>query len=216
MLLVLLGPPGCGKGTQAERISEEYGPARISTGDMLREEVSLGTELGNDVKDIVERGELVPDGTILEMIRSRLEEEDASSGYIMDGFPRTLGQAEEFDLLMKEKGSEIDAVMAFEIGDDTIVKRLSSRRVCPECGAVYNLLTVPPGKDGICDTCGGALVLRDDDREETIRERLRVYRMQTRPLKEYYANAGLLCGIDADGTAGEVYERVKSIIGRLA
>ncbi len=178
--------------------------------------MSLGTELGKKVKDIMERGELVPDGTILEIIQKRLEKEESSSGYIMDGFPRTVAQAQEFDLLLKEKGSEIDAVLAFEIEDDVIVKRLSARRVCLKCGAVYNLLTVPPRKDGICDSCGGALVLRDDDREETIRERLRVYRRQTKPVKEYYAKAGLLCEIDADGTVGEVYEKVKSVIRRLA
>jgi len=164
----------------------------------------------------MERGELVPDGTILEIIQKRLEKEESSSGYIMDGFPRTVAQAQEFDLLLKEKGSEIDAVLAFEIEDDVIVKRLSARRVCLKCGAVYNLLTVPPRKDGICDSCGGALVLRDDDREETIRERLRVYRRQTKPVKEYYAKAGLLREIDADGTVGEVYEKVKSVIRRLA
>lgn len=216
MRLVLLGPPGCGKGTQAEKISEEYGPARISTGDMLREEVSLGTELGNKVKDVMEKGELVPDRTILEIIQNRLGKENVSSGYILDGFPRTEAQAQEFDLLLKEKDSDLDAVIAFEIEDDVIVKRLSARRVCPKCGAVYNLITAPPSKDGVCDTCGEALVLRDDDREETIRERLRVYRMQTKPLKEYYADAGLLREIDADGTVNEVFERVKSVIERLA
>lgn len=216
MRLVLLGPPGCGKGTQADKISEEYGPARISTGDMLREEVGLGTELGNKVKDIMERGELVPDRTILKIIQNRLEKDDASSGYIMDGFPRTVAQAREFDLLLKGKGAQIDTVIAFEIEDDVIVKRLSARRICGKCGAVYNLLTAPPAKDGICDSCGAALVQRDDDREETVRERLRVYRRQTKPLEEYYAKAGLLHEIDAGGTADEVFERVKLVVGRLA
>ncbi|MFQ5906531.1 MAG: adenylate kinase [bacterium] len=213
MRLILLGPPGSGKGTQAEKLSEEYGLARVSTGDILREEVNLGTELGKKVKGIMELGELVPDKTILELIRGRLDRNHASSGYILDGFPRTVAQAKALDALLEERGTRVDAVVALDVDDGVIVKRLSNRRSCPKCGAVYNLLTAAPSRDGICDSCGGALVFRDDDSEETVRERLRVYRSQTEPLKEYYAKACLLHEVDGEGTIEQVYERVKSSIG---
>jgi len=213
--LILLGPPGSGKGTQSERLSDEYRLARISTGDMLREEVSLGTELGKEVKGIMELGKLVPDEIILELIRSRLDRDEASSGHILDGFPRSVAQARALDAVLEEKGTRVDAAIALEVDDEVIVKRLSGRRSCPVCGAVYNLLTAPPNTVGICDLCGEALILRDDDREETVRERLRVYRSETEPLKEYYAKTGLLQEIDGEGAVDEVYERVKSAIERL-
>lgn len=215
MRLILLGPPGSGKGTQSERLSDEYRLARISTGDMLREEVSLGTELGKEVKGIMELGKLVPDEIILELIRSRLDRDEASSGHILDGFPRSVAQARALDAVLEEKGTRVDAAIALEVDDEVIVKRLSGRRSCPVCGAVYNLLTAPPNTVGICDLCGEALILRDDDREETVRERLRVYRSETEPLKEYYAKTGLLQEIDGEGAVDEVYERVKSAIERL-
>jgi adenylate kinase len=214
--LVLLGPPGCGKGTQAEKLFEEFKPVRISTGDMLRNEVGRNTDLGKKAKALMDRGELVPDETIVALIRKRLKEKDASAGYILDGFPRTVAQAQMLDLLLKERRERLDGVIAFELKDEVIVDRLSARRSCPKCCSVYNLLTLPPGKTGVCDSCGTALVLRDDDKEETIRERLRVYRRQTEPLKEYYRKSGLLQEVDADGTANQVYERVRLAIGRSA
>ncbi len=215
MRLVLLGPPGCGKGTQAERLSREYGLARISTGDMLREEANLKSDLGRRVKGIMDAGRLVPDGVVLELVQKRTKAKDAAEGYVLDGFPRTLAQAEALALLLSGEKAGLDAVISLEIDDDAIVRRLSHRRTCSVCGELYNILSAPPEKDGICDSCGGALVQRDDDREETIRERLRVYRSETAPLKDYYSRAGLLHEVDGEGTVDKVYDDMRSIVAGL-
>jgi adenylate kinase len=213
--LVLLGPPGCGKGTQAERLSLEYGLARISTGDMLRDEVKLGSELGRRVKAVMDEGRLVPDGVVLELVQKRITAQGLVAGYILDGFPRTLPQAEALTLLLSGEEADLDAVISLEIEDDAIVRRLSHRRTCSACGKLYNILTAPPAKDGICDSCGGSLMQRDDDREETIRERLGVYRSETTPLKDFYSKAGLLHEVNGDRTVDQVYDDVRSIVAGL-
>jgi adenylate kinase len=211
--LVLLGPPGCGKGTQAEKLSAEYGLARISTGDMLREEVNAGSELGKKVEVIMEAGELVPDSVVLNLVGTRLK--SASRGYVLDGFPRTVEQARLLDRLLENTKGGLDLVIALKIDDGSIVRRLRDRRSCPNCGAVYNLATAPPGVQAVCDSCGGDLVQREDDREETIRERLEVYRRRTEPLKSYYAEKSILRMVDGRGRVDQVYARIKTNIAGL-
>ena len=211
--LVLLGPPGSGKGTQAERLSSEFGLTRISTGDILRAEVTRGTELGMSVKGIMEAGDLVPDSVVLDLVSREME--STGSGYVLDGFPRTVAQAEGLDGSLENQNTKLDLVIALELEDQVIVDRLRHRRSCPTCGAVYNLIAARPRVDGVCDACGSALVQRDDDKEETIRDRLRVYRDETEPLKKYYAERGILKGVDGRGGVPEVYERVKSVVAGL-
>ena len=212
--LVLLGPPGCGKGTQAEKLSTEYGLARISTGDMLREEVNGGTELGRNARAIMEAGNLVPDTVVLDLVGRRLN--DAGAGYVLDGFPRTVVQARMLDRMLEDSDGGLDLVVAIELEDEVIVARLENRRVCPNCGTVYNLVAASPRIEGICDLCGAQLVQRDDDMEETIRERLRVYRERTEPLKTYYGEKSILREVDGRGRVEEVYGRVKATIAGLA
>ncbi|MCF7936239.1 MAG: adenylate kinase [Synergistales bacterium] len=199
MRLVFLGPPGAGKGTQAAVVTEHYRIAHISTGDILRSNVKSGTELGQKARQYMDAGELVPDELIVEMMRGRLTEEDCSEGFILDGFPRTVPQAEALDSLLEELGIALDAAILFDVSDQVVVERLSGRRVCKDCGAVYHVVMSPPEREGVCDRCGGTLIQRDDDREDVVRQRLDVYRRQTEPLVAYYRNRGLLREIDASG-----------------
>jgi adenylate kinase len=184
MRLILLGAPGVGKGTQGARLAEQHGLQRIATGDILREAVRTGTELGRKARQYMDAGELVPDDLILDLIREVLADTDA--GFILDGFPRTIQQAESLDDMLEEMGLELDAIVVLEAPDDVLVKRISGRRSCPACGAVYNIHFNPPAHPDQCDRCGGALVQRADDREETVLNRLRVYRRQTEPLIRFY------------------------------
>jgi len=195
--LVLLGPPGAGKGTLAQRLASEHGLLHLSTGDVLRDEVARATALGQRAKDYMDRGELVPDELILSMVKERVE---GRSGILFDGFPRTLAQAEGL-----EKIAPIDAVIFLEVDKDTAVKRLSARRICPKCGAVYNLVTQPPREDERCDRCGTKLIQRDDDKPEVIARRFEVYMRQSAPLARYYEEKGLLIRIDAGRSPEEVY-----------
>ena len=202
--LVLLGPPGSGKGTQAKELSARLRVPHISTGDMLREAVREGTELGLKAKAVMDRGELVPDELLTGLVRERLSKADCIGGFILDGFPRTLTQAETLDAVLREldKGS----VMALEIDvpDESIVSRLGDRRSCPSCGAVYNLVSSPPIKAGVCNSCDIELVLRDDDKPDTIRERLRVYHEKTAPLSGWFERRGALRRVQGTGSPSEV------------
>ncbi len=213
VILVMLGPPGAGKGTQAKTLAEILHVPQISTGDIFREHISNGTKLGEQVKSYTDRGELVPDDLVFEVVKSRLEEDDCSKGYILDGFPRTVKQAELLDSYLSSKGDSLTAVIDIDVPDEEIVKRLTGRRICKSCGAIYNIYFNPPKVEGVCDVCGGELYQREDDNEETVRNRLRVYREQTLPLVEYYEGKGILKKVDGRGDGREVLRRVKDALG---
>ncbi len=207
---VFLGPPGAGKGTQAEIIAKKHGLVKISTGDILREAVKNGTELGKLADGYMKRGELVPDEIMLGLIEEQLANID--KGFILDGFPRTVKQAEGLDELLQKKQLPLKAVILLDVPDEEIVKRLSARRVCPNCGAVYNLLYNPPKNDEICDVCGTKLVQRKDDNPETIKRRLDVYHKQTAPLIDYYRAKELLVKIDGTGKPEAITEAIEEVI----
>ncbi len=209
MNIILMGPPGAGKGTQAKILVEEYGLKHISTGDILREAVKKGTPLGIKAKEYMDKGELVPDDVMVGLIREVLPKDN----FILDGFPRTLPQAEALERMLKEEGIKIDAVIFFDVDDDVIVERLSGRRSCPSCGAVYHIKYNPPRNDEICDRCGTKLVQRDDDREEVVRKRLEVYRKQTEPLINYYREKGILRVVDGTKSVEDVKREIFSILG---
>ena len=215
MNLIFLGPPGAGKGTQAKMVSEKYGIPQISTGDMLREAVAKGTELGRKAKEYMDRGELVPDEVVIGIVRERLQQPDCDRGFILDGFPRTLAQAEALDEMLKEMGKKIDAVINIVVPEEDVVKRITFRRTCKNCGAVYHLIYNPPKEDNKCDKCGGELYQRDDDREETVRERYRVYRENTEPLIEYYRRKGVLYDVDGTKDIEGVWEQIDAILGNI-
>jgi len=202
--LILLGPPGAGKGTVAKRLAAEHGYLHLSTGDILREEVARGTELGKKAKAYMDAGELVPDELILAMVKERVAEKD---GVLFDGFPRTLAQARGL-----EEFATVDMVVFLELDRDTVVERLSARRVCPKCGALYNLLTQPPKEDERCDRCGAELIQRDDDKPEVISRRFQVYMRDSAPLVDYYQEKGILVRVDAARPPEEVYSAVVSAI----
>jgi len=199
--LELLGPPGAGKGTQATRIIEKFRIPYISTGDILRKNIKEGTTFGLQAKAYMSRGELVPDDLVIEIVLSRLTHEDCRSSFLLDGFPRTVYQAEKLDLFLEERGSRIDKVLDLVIGKEVILNRLVGRRVCRDCGATYNVLNLPPIQDGICDNCDGELYQREDDREDVVENRIAVYKSQSKPLIEYYEESGNivhLCASDPD------------------
>jgi len=207
--LVFLGPPGAGKGTQAKRLSGDLGLMHISTGDILREAVKNQTPLGKKAKEYMDRGELVPDDLIIALIEEVMPPE---GGVIFDGFPRTIAQAEALEEMLNRKGLKLDAVVLFDVPDEVVVERLSGRRVCPSCGAVYHVKFSPPKEDEICDRCGAKLVQREDDREEVVRNRLEVYRKQTAPLVEYYERKGILIRLDASKEIDEVYQELRKVV----
>ncbi len=209
MNLVFLGPPGAGKGTQAKKLSGDLGFVHISTGDILRDAVSKGTALGRKAKEYIDRGELVPDDLMIALIEEVLP---PGGGVIFDGFPRTIPQAKALDDLLEGKRMAVDGVILFDLEDEEIVKRLAGRRTCPSCGAVYNLVYNPPGKDEICDRCGTKLIQREDDHEEVVRKRLQVYRDQTAPLIDYYAQKNKLIRLDAGRPIDEVYADLLRIV----
>ena len=211
MKLVLLGAPGAGKGTQAKWISGEYGIPHISTGDILRRNVSEGTELGMQAKRYMDEGALVPDELIIGMMKERLAEKDCTKGFILDGFPRTIYQAEEL-----EKITDIDAALNIYVPFESLIERITGRRSCPKCGAVYHIKYNPPKKEGICDVCGTPLIQRDDDKEETVKKRLETYEEQTAPLIEYYERKGKLITVEGQEKIEDTKRLVRGALGRLA
>ncbi|NOZ85263.1 MAG: adenylate kinase [Deltaproteobacteria bacterium] len=214
MEIILLGPPGAGKGTQAKRIKAEYDIPQISTGDMLRAAVRAGTELGKMAKKIMDTGGLVSDDIVIGLVEERLKEQDCEKGFILDGFPRTIAQAEALDGVLGKLDRKLRHVVSLEVDQDVIVERLGGRRTCKSCGAMYHVKYEPPKVEGKCDKCGGELYIRDDDNPETIRNRLAQYGEQTAPLLNYYGEKGLVRGIDC-GTKSpdEVYSGIKEILG---
>ena len=213
--LILLGPPGAGKGTQAERIREDYDLAYIATGDMLRQAVSDGTELGERAKAFMDAGELVPDEVIIGVIIERVQGDDARDGFLLDGFPRTIGQADALAAALDGLGRRLTGVLLVDAPDEEIVRRISGRRVSAASGRVYHVEFDPPATDGICDVDGSALIQRDDDRPDTVRKRLRVYHEQTSPLVAYYEEQGLLHRIDGMAPPAEVHDHVRASIATL-
>jgi adenylate kinase len=207
MNLIFLGAPGAGKGTLANLVSKEYRIPQISTGDLFRTAVKEGNELGRRVQGIMEKGELVPDSLTVELVKERLSKPDASGGYILDGFPRTVAQADAL-----AEFQQIDAVVNFAISDELVIRRLSGRRVCRSCGAIYHVENMPPKVEGKCDACGGELYIRDDDKIESIQNRLRVYKKQTEPLIDYYRDKGLLREIDSSKSPERSLEQIKRIL----
>ncbi|MBN1298912.1 MAG: adenylate kinase [Actinobacteria bacterium] len=211
MRLVLLGAPGAGKGTQAKRIASKYNIAHISTGDLLRDEVKKNTQLGIRANEYMEQGTLVPDELIIEMIKRILENDSSKTGFLMDGFPRTLNQAEKFDKMLKGLGLSIDKVINLHVDEEKLVKRLAARRVCQSCNKIFSLANYD-GSPEICPYCGGKLYKRKDDQEDVIKQRLKVYEKQTKPLIDYYKKNGLLDDVDGDGSEDKVMERILSVI----
>ncbi|MCI0484406.1 MAG: adenylate kinase [candidate division NC10 bacterium] len=212
MRAILLGPPGAGKGTQAKMLTERYGVPQVSTGDILRAAVAAGTPLGKEAKTYMDRGALVPDEVVIGIVRDRLGEPDCRKGYLLDGFPRTVAQAEALTRMLKKLGAPLPRVVSLEVAEEELVKRLSGRRTCQGCGALFHVEFHPPRVEGTCDKCGGRLIQREDDKEETIRRRLQVYRKQTEPLIGYYQNQGLLETVNGLGETGEVFARVSKAL----
>jgi adenylate kinase len=212
MRLVLVGPPGAGKGTQAQFVSAHLAVLQISTGDIFRANVSEGTPLGKQAREFMDAGDLVPDEITVAMVRDRLESDDADHGFLLDGFPRTVPQAVQLDEILRELDTELDVVLELVVDDGEVVRRLSGRRTCRRCGHIWHVDFDPPSADGICDNCGGELFQRDDDQAATIRHRLEVYYEQTAPLIGYYAEQGILVGIDAMGPVDDVTERASAAL----
>jgi adenylate kinase len=194
--VIILGAPGSGKGTQAARLTARLSIPAISTGDIFRENIAKGTELGKRAKAYMDKGELVPDSLVIEIAVDRLGQSDCESGFLLDGFPRTVAQAEALDSYLEGRGKKIDKVLLFNVEESILISRLTGRRVCGGCGASYHVVNIPPAKEGICDHCGAALVQRSDDNEETVRNRISVYERQTSPLIDYYKEKGVLASLD--------------------
>jgi adenylate kinase len=214
MNVILFGPPGAGKGTQGDLLAESTGLRKVSTGDLLREAVRAGTPLGQQARKFMDAGELVPDQVMLDLMKETMLSENGTRGFILDGFPRTVPQAEALETMLRGIGKPVDGVAVLDVADDTIVKRLIGRRTCPNCGAVYNLYFDPPNQDGVCDKCGSALVQRKDDDANTIQRRLDVYRQQTAPVLEYYKKAGTpVYEIRGDQQIDKVHNELRRVIG---
>lgn len=208
MRLIILGPPGSGKGVQSKRIARHFGIVQISTGEILRQAAAAGTELGQQARQYMEKGLLVPDKIMVQLVIERLSQNDCQAGFILDGFPRTIAQAEMLDDLLQKEKKTLESVLELKIDDQSVLHRLSNRRLCSQCGADYNLVTKPPRAEGVCDRCGGQLIQREDDREETIVHRLEVYHRQTEPLEAYYHEKGNLLTFDAEQGVEEVNDAI--------
>jgi adenylate kinase len=211
--VVLLGPPGAGKGTQAKFLQEQYGGCQVSTGDILRKAVAEQTPLGKEASGYINRGALVPDDLIVDLVAERLKEKDCAQGFILDGFPRTIPQAQSLDEILKKMGIALNGVLSVQVPQKVIVERLAGRRTCRGCGALYHLAFDPPKTEAICGRCGSELVQRDDDREETIVARLKVYDTQTAPLANYYRERNLLRNVDGVGTVDDIRTRIIQALG---
>lgn len=216
MRIVLLGAPGSGKGTQAKKLVAEFGFPQISTGDLLRDAVARGTDYGLKAKAAMDAGQLVSDEIVLGIIRDRLARPDAAGGFILDGFPRNKAQAEALEPLLEDLGQPLDAAVLMDVDLDILMKRLTGRRTCAGCGRVYNVYYLPPAKEGVCDACGGELVQRSDDKEETIGRRLKVYQSETEPLVQYYDGLGKLKVVDAEGDVEDVYARLVEAVSQAS
>ncbi|HET7244181.1 MAG TPA: adenylate kinase [Streptosporangiaceae bacterium] len=215
MRVVLVGPPGAGKGTQAQFLASHLSIPKISTGDIFRDNVSHGTALGRRAQAYMERGDLVPDEVTIAMVTDRLTDEDTQAGFLLDGFPRNVPQAETLKKMLLSWDTRLDVVLELVVDDDEVVRRLSGRRTCRRCGRIWHVSFDPPTVAGVCDDCGGELFQRDDDREDTIRHRLEVYQEQTSPLVSFYADEGTLLGLDATGPVDEITERALSALRRF-
>lgn len=212
MYILLMGPPGAGKGTQAERLIEKYGIPQISTGDMFRAAVKNGTPLGLEAKKHMDNGTLVPDEVTIGIVRERLAQPDCQKGFILDGFPRTTAQAVSLDAILRELGIRLDGVIQIAVPNEELIRRTIGRLICPTCGATYHIVSAPPKQEGVCDKDGSALYQRDDDREETVRQRLEVYGNQTKPLIDYYKNSGHYVEIDGLQSMDAVFDDIVSAL----
>lgn len=213
MKIIMLGAPGAGKGTQADRIAAKHGIPHIATGDIFRSNIKEGTELGQQAKKYMDQGLLVPDEVTINMVLDRIQKNDCKDGYVLDGFPRTIPQAESLGKALQERGQKIDFALNVDVPDENIVKRMGGRRACINCGATYHTQFAPPKKDGICDKCGSELVLRDDDKPETVQKRLSVYHEQTKPLIGYYEQIGILATVDGTQEMDQVFNSIETILG---
>ena len=213
MKIIMLGAPGAGKGTQAKKIAAKYSIPHISTGDIFRANIKNGTELGNKAKTYMDQGLLVPDELVVDLVVDRVKQDDCANGYVLDGFPRTIPQAEALDKALAAIGEKMDYAIDVDVPDENIVHRMSGRRACVGCGATYHLEYAPTKTEGICDACGKELILRDDDKPETVKKRLGVYHEQTQPLIDYYTNAGILKTVDGTIDINDVFEAIVDILG---
>lgn len=213
MKIIMLGAPGAGKGTQAKKIADRYQIPHISTGDIFRANIKNGTELGRKAKSYMDAGNLVPDSLTLELVMDRIAQEDCKNGYVFDGFPRTIPQAEALKKALEEIGETIDYAVDIEVPDENIVNRMGGRRACVACGATYHIQYAAPKVEGVCDRCGGALTLRDDDKPETVKKRLSVYHEQTQPLIEFYRQEGCLVAVDGTRDVEEVLQSILNVLG---
>ena len=213
MKIIMLGAPGAGKGTQAEMIAEKYDLPHISTGDIFRANIKAGTELGNKAKAYMDKGQLVPDSLTIDLVMDRISQSDCNGGYILDGFPRTIPQAVSLTNALKNRGEALNYAINVHVPDENIVSRMSGRRACPGCGSTYHLVFAAPKQEGICDKCGSELVLRDDDKPETVMKRLNVYHAQTQPLIDFYTNMGILKTVDGTVDMMDVFSAIVGILG---
>ncbi len=213
--VAFLGPPGAGKGTQARDLAQEWRALHLATGDMLREAVAAGSPLGREAKSYMNQGALVPDDVIIRMMGERLGAADAGHGFILDGFPRTIAQAEALAKLLKDLGQTLDAVVYFDVSEPELLRRLTGRRVCRKCGHSYHMTSNPPTRAGVCDECGGKLYQRDDDAEATVRKRLEVYQRQTAPLLDYYRQRSLLATVSGEGPLATIRDSIRAAAGAV-
>ncbi len=213
MKIIMLGAPGAGKGTQAKQIAGKYSIPHISTGDIFRANIKNGTELGKKAKEYMDQGLLVPDELTCDLVVDRIGRDDCKNGFVLDGFPRTIPQAEALTDALNKLGEKMDYAIDVDVPDENIVKRMSGRRACLDCGATYHVVSIPPKKEGICDACGNKLVLRDDDKPETVQKRLDVYHEQTQPLIDYYKKAGILKSVDGTQPMEDVFAEIVKILG---
>ena len=213
MKIIMLGAPGAGKGTQAKKIAAKYDIPHISTGDIFRANIKNGTELGKKAKTYMDQGLLVPDELVVDLVVDRVNQEDCKNGYVLDGFPRTIPQAEALDKALTELGQKVDYAIDVDVSDENIVRRMGGRRACVGCGATYHLEYAPTKVEGVCDVCGKELILRDDDKPETVKKRLGVYHEQTQPLIDYYTNAGILKTVDGTIDINDVFQAIVDILG---
>ncbi|HHU71338.1 MAG TPA: adenylate kinase [Clostridiales bacterium] len=212
MKIIMLGAPGAGKGTQAKRLAAKYNIPHISTGDIFRANIKNNTELGNKAKVYMDQGLLVPDELVVDLVVDRFKNPDCANGYVLDGFPRTIPQAEALDKALANNQDAVEYAIDVDVPDEVIIDRMAGRRACLNCGATYHTITIPPKKEGICDICDSPLVLREDDKPETVKKRLTVYHEQTQPLIEYYSNKGILKSVDGTKTMDEAFEEVVLLI----